>query len=107
MWTPWANERAALVFEDIASALDAGLPLTALGGDAAAGERTLHDALEKRGVQLTGTEDTVLTFAWRAGRASAALRARARARTQRATNQRTLWSGLRYPLLLEIGRAHV
>ena len=95
-----ADERAVIVFEDIASALDAGLPLQALGGDPAAGERTLHGILTRRSVRLDPTEDAVLLHAWRAGKAPAALRARAAARQRRAEFARSLWSGLRYPLLL-------
>ncbi|MFY9342944.1 MAG: hypothetical protein WAT39_10675, partial [Planctomycetota bacterium] len=55
-----ADERAALQFEDLASALDAGLPLASLGADPGAGERALHGALQRRGVRLTPTEDAVL-----------------------------------------------
>jgi type II secretory pathway component PulF len=102
MFSIAADERAALQFDDVASALDAGLPITAIGGDASAGDRVLHSALAGRGVRLTPTEDAVLEHAWRAGRAGDALRGRARARVRRAEFQRTVWSGLRYPLLLAI-----
>lgn len=95
-----ADERAALVFEDLASALDAGLPLQSIGGDPAAGERTLHGILTRRQVRLSTTEDAVLLHSWRAGKAPAALRARAQARQRRADFARMLWAGLRYPLLL-------
>lgn len=95
-----ANERAALQFDDLASALDAGLPVTTLGGDAAHGDRVLHGILQRRRIKLTPTEDVVLLHAWRAGRASAALRARAGERRQRAALARTIWAGLRYPFLL-------
>ncbi len=106
-FSPRADERAALHFADLASALDAGLPLTAIAGDDGAGgravdqgDRTLHALLARRGVRLTPTEDAVLAAGWRAGRASAALRGRAREREQRAAWLRKLWAGLRYPLLL-------
>lgn len=95
-----AHETAALQFEDVASALEAGLPLHAIGGDPAAGDRVLHHLLARRRVSLTPTEATVLEHAWRAGTASAALRTRAIARRQRAEFVRTLRAGLRYPLLL-------
>lgn len=95
-----AHEAAALQFDDLASALEAGLPIAALGGDAAAGERVVHGILRQRRVRLTPTEDPVLVHAWRAGTAAAALRNRAEQRRQRAEFLRTLWSGLRYPLLL-------
>lgn len=95
-----AHEAAALQFDDVASALEAGLPLTALGGDATAGERVVHDILRQRRVRLTPTEDIVLLHAWRAGTAAKALRTRAEQRRQRAEFLRALWSGMRYPLLL-------
>ena len=41
-----ADERASLQFEDVASALDAGLPITAIGGDPSAGDRVVHTALK-------------------------------------------------------------
>lgn len=97
-----ADERAALQFEDVASALDAGLPLAAIGGDAKAGDRAVHAALQARGVRLTPTEDAVLLHAWRSGRVTAALRGRAQARTRRAEFVRQVWTGLRYPLLLAV-----
>lgn len=95
-----AHEAAALQFEDVASALEAGLPLQTLGGDPAAGDRVLHHLLARRRISLTPTEATVLEHAWRAGTATQALRARAVARRQRAEFVRALWAGLRYPLLL-------
>lgn len=95
-----ADERAALQFADLASALDAGLPLPTLGGEAAAGDRALHTALRTRGIRLSATEDAVLAAAWRSGRASEALRRCAVARERRAGFARRLWEGLRYPLLL-------
>ena len=69
--------------DDLASALDAGLPITQLGGDAKAGDRVLHDILRQRGVVLSPTEDAVLLAGWRAGRAGAALRSRAVGRRNR------------------------
>lgn len=95
-----AHEAAALQFEDVASALEAGLPLQTLGGDPTAGERVLHHLLARRRVELSATEATVFEHAWRAGTAVQALRARAVERRQRAEFVRTLWAGLRYPLLL-------
>lgn len=95
-----ADERAAMQFDDLASAFDAGLPVASLGGDAAAGDRVVHGILARRGVQLRPTEDAVLTAAWRVGRISASLRQRAELRRERAAAARTVWQGLRYPLLL-------
>ncbi|HZN39159.1 MAG TPA: type II secretion system F family protein [Planctomycetota bacterium] len=100
LWSIAADERAALHFDDLASAFDAGLPLHNLGGDAKAGDRVLHDILKHRGVVLTSTEDAVLLAGWRAGRAGAALRSRSVGRRNRAEFMRTLWAGVRYPLLL-------
>jgi type II secretory pathway component PulF len=97
-----ANERAELCFQDLASALDAGLPLAAIGGAPAAGDRALHAAVQARGVQLTPTEDVVLMHGWRAGKAAATLRACAVGRAQRAAFGRQAWAGLRYPLVLAI-----
>jgi len=86
--------------DDLASSLDAGLSVTALGGDAAAGERVVHGVLQRRGIKLSKTEDAVLAAGWRAGRVGAALRSRADERRQRAQFARKIWEGLRYPLFL-------
>jgi type II secretory pathway component PulF len=102
MFSIAADERAALQFDDLASALDAGLPIAAAGGDVAAGDRAVHGAMRARGVLLTPTEDLMLLHAWRAGRIGTALRDRALARHRRADFVRLLWSGLRYPLLLAV-----
>jgi type II secretory pathway component PulF len=95
-----ADERAALRFDDLASSLDAGLTVQALGGEAAAGERVVHGLLQRAGVKLSKTEDAVLIAAWRAGRIGPALRSRAEERRQRAQFARRIWAGLAYPLLL-------
>lgn len=97
-----ADERAALHFTDLAGALDAGLPLAAIGGDPAAGDRAVHAALTTRGVRLTATEDLSLLHGWKAGKAAAALRACAEARSERAAFARSLVAGLRYPLFLAV-----
>ena len=52
-----ADEHAALVFDDLASALDAGLPLESLGGDPALGDQVLIDLARRRGVTLRSTEE--------------------------------------------------
>lgn len=97
-----ANERAELCFQDLASALDAGLPLAAIGGAPTAGDRALHAAVQARGVRMTPTEDVVLLHGWRAGKAALTLRACAAGRAQRAAFAREVWTGLRYPLLLAV-----
>ncbi|MCU0866767.1 MAG: type II secretion system F family protein [Planctomycetes bacterium] len=95
-----ADEAAAVQFEDLASALDAGLPLASLGADPAAGDDALATALRQRRVKLSDHERLVLQHGWQAGRASQALRGRALERRRRAEFARTVWSGLRYPLML-------
>lgn len=97
-----ADERAELHYCDLAGAIDAGLPLAALGGDAAAGDRALHAAVRSRGVRMTPTEDVMLLHGWRAGKAAATLRACADGRRQRAEFGRAVWTGVRYPLVLAL-----
>ena len=95
-----ADERAALQFDDLASAIDAGLPIAGLGADVAAGERALHSAVTGRGIALTVIEDAVLSAGVRAGRIGEALRGRAEQRRLRARFARDIWAALRYPLFL-------
>tara|TARA_R110002096_G_scaffold121528_33_gene263227 strand:- start:772 stop:1662 length:891 start_codon:yes stop_codon:yes gene_type:complete len=101
MFKPGAkDERAALAFDDMASAIDAGLPLESIGGNPSLGDHVLLDLAQRRGITLRTTEKTVLETGWKSGNAAAALRGRARDRRRRAEFQREIWSGLRYPLLL-------
>jgi len=100
MLSPRADENAALVFDDLASALDAGLPIEALGADPGRGDDVLTHLVERRGVKLGPTESIVLQSGWRSGRGSDALRSRAEHRRRRAVFGHALWQGLRYPLLL-------
>ncbi|MCR9247243.1 MAG: type II secretion system F family protein [bacterium] len=100
LFTVAADDRAAMQFDDVASALDAGVSIASLGGDTDAGERSVQTILEQRGVRLTTAEDTMLAAAWSSGRLVAALRARADQRRQRADFGRELRKGLRYPLLV-------
>jgi type II secretory pathway component PulF len=95
-----ADERAALQFDDLASALDAGLSVDSLGAMPAKGDRAVHELLRARGVRLTATEDAVLLAAWHAGRIGVGLRNRAENRRERAAAARKVWQGLRYPLFL-------
>lgn len=95
-----ADEAAAVQFDDLASALDAGLPLASLGADPAAGDDVLSQVLQRRRVKLTPHERLVLQHGWRAGQAGATLRGRATERRRRAEFARAIWSGLRYPLVL-------
>ena len=97
---PRADERAALAFEDLASGIDAGLSLAALGIDAAAHERVLPDLFARRRIVLDPSEDLVLVAAWRAGRAPVSLRLLAEQRRSRAQLARTIGGGLVYPTLL-------
>lgn len=94
------DERAALQFEDLASALDAGLPLASLGGDVTAGERAVHTILRNRGVRLSASEDACFVASAKAGRIPAALRERAALRRDRAAFLRQIAGGLAYPLIL-------
>lgn len=101
---PHTDERAAMQFEDLASALDAGLPLAAIGGEASAGDRVLHGLLQRRGVRLTSIEDAVLAAAWRSGRAQHMLRRAATRRRQHSGVLRMLLMRLLYPAgLLGVG----
>lgn len=101
MFKPGASdEKAALAFDDMASALDAGLPLESMGGNVSLGDQVLLDLSRQRGITLKPTEKTVLEAAWKSGKATAALRGRAENRRRRAEFHREVWAGLRYPLLL-------
>lgn len=95
-----ADERAALQLDDMASTLDAGLPLEAIGVRGSDGDRAVHAALKQHGVELSPSEDAVLLAAWRAGRMGPALRARAEQRRQRAAFRRQALGGLAYPMAL-------
>ena len=61
--TAAADERAAMQFEELASAIDAGLSLESLGGDPGAGERVVQTLLTKRKVRLSASEDAVISGA--------------------------------------------
>jgi type II secretory pathway component PulF len=97
---PRRDERAALAFEDVASAIDAGLPPAMLGGDPAAGDRFLPGLFARKQIDLDPGENLVLIAAWRSGRAPDALKHLARQRRQRAEFARPLITSLRYPTLL-------
>jgi general secretion pathway protein F len=97
---PSRDERAALQFEDLASAFDAGLNPASMGGNAALGERMLPDMLAGRGVAIDSAEGAIFLAAWKSGSVSKALRERAAARRQRAELTRVVKSSLRYPLIL-------
>lgn len=100
MPSPRADDQAALVFDELASAFDAGLPLTSLGADPSLEEQTLLGLCEARGVTATPTERIVFEAAWRGGSAPQCLRQRAVARRRRADFAREVWRQLSYPLLL-------
>ncbi|MFN3240746.1 MAG: type II secretion system F family protein [Planctomycetota bacterium] len=95
-----ADERAAMVFQDLASALDAGLPLESLGGNPQLGDHVLVDLCWQRGVKLRPTEKLALEAGWKSGNASLALRKRGAARQRRADFVRITQSALAYPILL-------
>lgn len=94
------HHKAALALDDMASALDAGLPLTAIGGNPDLGDHVLLDLAWQRGITLTPSEKIVLEAAWKGGKASQALRGRAIDRRRKAEFQEQIWSGLKYPLFL-------
>jgi len=97
---PIRDERAAIVFDDLASALDAGLGPGQLGGDTGQGERVLLDLARQRGVRLDPADEHALEAAWQAGRGGAALRRLAEARRRRANFARTFLRAISYPALL-------
>ncbi len=99
-WSPGAEERAALQFDDLASALDAGLPIASLGGNPSHGDRTVHAILGARGVKLTATEAAVIEAGWRSGKIGETLRAQSVQRRLKADFGRRLWAAMRYPLLV-------
>lgn len=101
MFKPGASDdRAALAFDDMASALDAGLPIETIGGNPSLGDHVLLDLAWQRGIKLSPTEKTALEAGWKSGNATQALRARAENRRRRAEFWRLIYSGLRYPALL-------
>lgn len=95
-----ADDHAAVQCDDLASALDAGLPLPSLGGDPRAGDQVVANILQRRGVTLAPFEAAALAAGWRAGRAPVLLRGTAERRRQRAALRRKIWSSLRYPVML-------
>lgn len=99
-WNFGADERAALQFDDLASALDAGLPVASLGGDASLGDEVVVSILQQRGLRLSASEHAVMIAAWRSGKIGECLRSRAQQRRQRAEFARRVWAGVRYPLLV-------
>jgi type II secretory pathway component PulF len=95
-----ADDHAAVQCDDLASALDAGLPLPSLGGDPRAGDQVVASILQRRGVRLAPFEVAALAAGWKAGRAPVLLRSTAERRRQRAALRRQVWSSLRYPVML-------
>ena len=103
MFKPGAkDELAALALEDMASALDAGLPIESIGGNPSLGDHVLLDLCWQRGIKLQAVEKTVLEAGWQSGNGAAILRGRAANRRRRAEFQREIWRGLSYPVKLLI-----
>lgn len=101
MFSPGAkHHKAALALDDLASALDAGLPIESLGGNVDLEDHVLLDLAWQRGITLTPSEKIVLEAGWKSGNASQALRGRATDRRHKAEFQEEVWTGLRYPVLL-------
>ena len=99
---PRPQHREAAVLEDLASALDAGVPVDRLAGAAGAGDPALLDLLIARGIILDRTDRAILAAAARSGTLTRALRERARARRDRAALGGGLLLRLLYPLGLAV-----
>ena len=54
-----ADEHAAMVFVDIASSLDAGLPIESMGGDPGLGDNVLFGLCASRGAACAPTAPTL------------------------------------------------
>jgi type II secretory pathway component PulF len=101
MFKPGAkDDLAALALDDLASAIDAGLPIESIGGNPDLGEHVLLDLAWQRGIKLRPTERIVLEAGWKSGNGAAALRGRAASRRRRAEFQREVWGALSYPMTL-------
>jgi len=99
MFHPGAkHQKAALALDDLASALDAGLPLESIGGNPSLGDHMLLDLAGQRGVELKPSEKAILEAGWQSGKASDALRSRAAQRRQQADFLEQAWAGLSYPI---------
>lgn len=98
--TPRADDRAVMACEDLASALDAGIPPDQLGAPPDPQEDWAVLALQARRVALTPAERLMLEAAQSSGNLPRTLRQRAEARRLRAELVRRCLAGLRYPLVL-------
>ena len=98
---PHRDELAALAMEDLASTLDAGLPMETSADPGGAPPSPLA-ALVARGVELQLSDRAILEAAERAGDLTRALRERAVSRKLRAALVRSLLASFRYPLLLTV-----
>ncbi|GAB4151745.1 MAG: hypothetical protein Fur0037_20480 [Planctomycetota bacterium] len=87
-------------YETLASALDAGIPIDALGGDASRGDLVLIQLLRSKKIAPSPAEEIVLSSAWAAGRAPSALRRCAESRRQKGAALRLLAQSLAYPALV-------
>ncbi|MCA8943836.1 MAG: type II secretion system F family protein [Planctomycetes bacterium] len=95
--SPHSREKRAIRYEDVASALDAGIPLEAAVGHPGP---TLCEALAATGVALTHVDRAVLAAAERSGDVSRALRDRATHERSIASLQRAIVARLAYPLFV-------
>lgn len=98
--SPRADERTALLFDELASILDAGLSPETLTG------RTTGDSHWRSGLEqhskLAPSEVAIFEAAEQAGRLPDALRRAAHARRDRAALRREIGGRLRYPLVLVV-----
>ena len=94
------DEKDALSLDDMASAIDSGLPIESIGGNPSLGDQVLIDLAQQRGIELSKTDKTVLESGWKSGNSAAVLQGRAANRRRRAEFQREVWAGLAYPVKL-------
>ncbi len=94
------DEKDALSLDEMASAIDSGLPIESIGGNTSLGDRVLLDLAQQRGIKLSNTDKTVLEAGWKSGNSASVLQSRAANRRRRAEFQHEVWAGLAYPVKL-------
>lgn len=100
MMSPDRDEREALRLDDIASALNAGLPLTAILKDADVAGGLALALKRQRDVTFAPGDEAMLEAAEVAGTMPACLRLMAELRRRRASFTRHLIARLRYPVFV-------
>ena len=79
------DEKDALSLDDMASAIDSGLPIESIGGNPSLGDQVLIDLAQQRGIELSKTDKTVLESGWKSGNSATVLQGRAANRRRRAS----------------------